>query len=311
MPPPPAKPPGPAPPGTDSPAVRLVPLPPTAPAPTAPATPAAAPPAPGTAPVPAPPHPAAGGPLDAAGQAAARAPAADDLFARHARAYVSNCFARVTILQAGATTASDLGADAVRPGGWDVTVTRIDEDGPVTRATAAGRPDLTETTLGDLRTVPLSPRAYDIVQCALLLERIQNAELVLDRLAAATKPGGLLLLRIRDRDSAAGFLDRRLPEAVRRAIWRRRHPGEPGPHPAVYEQLASARGVQAYVLLRGLVIAERRALGGLAGGLPPGPRGFLAAQNLVARLSRGRLTAAHEEMLYVLRKPESRDARIL
>jgi hypothetical protein len=79
----------------------------------------------------------------------------------------------------------------------------------------------------------------------------------------------------------------------------------------VYEQLASARGVQAYALLRGLVIAERRALGGLAGGLPPGPHGYLAAQKLVARLSRGRLTAEHEEMLYVLRKPESRFARIL
>jgi hypothetical protein len=60
-----------------------------------------------------------------------------------------------------------------------------------------------------------------------------------------------------------------------------------------------------------LVIAERRALGGVAGGLPPGPHGFLAAQKLVAWLSRGRLTVAHEEMLYVLRKPESRFARIL
>jgi hypothetical protein len=94
-------------------------------------------------------------------------------------------------------------------------------------------------------------------------------------------------------------------------IWRKRHPGEPGPHPAVYEQLSSARGVQAYALLRGLVIAERRQLGGLAGGLPPGPHGYLAAQKLVAWLSRGRLTVAHEEMLYVLRKPESRFARIL
>jgi hypothetical protein len=52
-------------------------------------------------------------------------------------------------------------------------------------------------------------------------------------------------------------------------------------------------------------------LGGLAGGLPAGPPGFQAAQNLVARLSFGRLTAAHEELLFVLRKPENRFARIL
>jgi SAM-dependent methyltransferase len=170
---------------------------------------------------------------------------------------------------------------------------------------------MSEAILGDLRTVPLPPRAYDIVQCSLLLGRIENAELVLDRLSAAVKPGGLLLLRIGDRDSAAGFLDRVLPGPFRRAIWRKRQPGEPGPHVAVYERLASARGVQAYVLMHGLVIAERGALGGLAGGLPRGPRGYLTAQKFVARLSRGRLTSAHEDLLYVIRKPEDRFARII
>jgi len=102
-----------------------------------------------------------------------------------------------------------------------------------------------------------------------------------------------------------------LPAPFRRAIWRKRHPGDPGPHVAVYERLASGRGVQAYVLMHGLVIAERGALGGLAGGLPRGPHGYLTAQKLVARLSRGRLTSAHEDLLYVIRKPEDRFARII
>jgi hypothetical protein len=234
------------------------------------------------------------------------------LFARHTRAYSADCNdRRVTILQAGATSASDLGADTLRASGSDVTISLIDEDGPVTRAAVAKHPGLNACTLGDLRIAPLPPRAFDIVQCTSLLERIKHAELVLDRLIGAIKPGGLLLLRLCDRDSAAGFLDRTLPQTARRAIWRKRHPSEPGPYPAVYEHLASARGVQAYALLRGLVIAERAALGGLAGGLPPGPQGFLGAQQVVAWLSRGRLTAAHEEILYVLRKPESRFARVL
>ena len=240
------------------------------------------------------------------------ATAATDLFVRHTRSYSKDCAdRRITILQAGATTAGDLGTDALHASGSNITVSLIDEDEPVTRAAVAQHQRLTNCTLGDLRTVPLSPRAFDIIQCASLLERVRHAELVLDRLIAAIRPGGLLLLRICDGDSAAGFLDRRLPETLRRMIWRKRHPGEPGPYPAVYEHLASVRGVQAYALLRGLVIAERRALGGVAGGLPPGPHGFLAAQKLVAWLSRGRLTVAHEEMLYVLRKPESRFARIL
>ena len=238
--------------------------------------------------------------------------AATDLFTRHTRAYSADCAGRpMTVLQAGATTADDLGTDALRAGGSNITISLIDEDEPITRAAKAKHPSLTGCVLGDLRTLPLPPRGFDIVQCASLLPRIKHAELVLDRLIGAIKPGGLLLVRTSDRDSAAGFLDRRLPEALRRVIWHKRHPGEPGPYPAVYEQLASARGVQAYALLRGLVIAERRALGGLAGGLPPGPYGFLATQKLVAWLSRGKLTVEHEEMLYVLRRPEDRFARIL
>jgi hypothetical protein len=235
------------------------------------------------------------------------------LFTRYAHAYATERFGQqVTVLLAGAVTAAgDLGADELRESGLDVSVEAIDDDQPVTRAACAADPVLGRCRLGDLRTVSLVPRSYDIVQCTLLVERIRHAELVLDRLTGALKPGGLLLLQVRDRDCAAGLLDRVLPGWTRRLIWRKQRPGRPGPHPAVYERLASVRGVQSYALLRGLVIAERQSLGGLAGGLRTAPRGYLAAQKLVARLSRRRLTAAHEELLYVLRKPENRFARIL
>jgi len=257
------------------------------------------------------------GPATTAGRAGTSAPvvprlAGGDLFGRHTRSYAAEQSGeQVTILQAGCTTAEDLGVDALRRAGAQLNVSMIDEDSEVTRAAVACHQDMAEATLGDLRTVPLSPRAYDIVQCSALLDRIEHAELVLDRLSAAVKPGGLLLLRIRDRDSAAGFLDRALPAVARRMIWRKLQPGEPGPHTAVYERLASGRGVQAYVTMHGLVIAERGALGGLAGGLRRGPHGYLTAQKLVARLSRGRLTAAHGDLLYVIRKPEDRFARII
>lgn len=235
-----------------------------------------------------------------------------DLFARYTRDYVAGRDGQqVMILEAGCTTADDdLGVGKLRETGVDIVVSLIDDNQPVTSAALSVDGSLADCVQGDLRTVPLPPRSQDIVLCALLLQRIQNAELVLDRLVAAIRPGGLLLLHFGDRDSAAGFLDRVLPSAARRAVWRRRRPGQPGPYPAVYEHLSSARGVQAYALMRELVIAERRALGGLAGTLT-GPPGFLAAQKLVAWLSRGRLTAAHEELLYVLRKPEDRFARIL
>ena len=50
----------------------------------------------------------------------------------------------------------------------------------------------------------------------------------------------------------------------------------------MYERVASVRGIQSYALMRGLVIAEHQPLGGLADGLRPAPRGYLAAQKLVA-----------------------------
>jgi SAM-dependent methyltransferase len=240
------------------------------------------------------------------------APAWAGLFARYTRDYVTGHDGhQITILQAGCTTADgDLGVGVLREAGADIAVSLIDDDQPVSRAALSADESLAGCVLGDLRTVPLPPRSQDIVLCALLLQRIDHAELVLDRLVAAIKPGGLLLLRFSDRDSSGGFLDRVLPVAARTALWRKRRPGQPGPYPAVYERLSSVRGVQAYALMRELVIAERRALGGLAGGMAE-PRGFLAAQKLAAGLSRGRLTAAHEELLYVLRKPEDRFARIL
>jgi hypothetical protein len=240
------------------------------------------------------------------------APAETGLFARYTRDYVTGHDGhQITILQAGCTTADgDLGVSVLREAGADIAVSLIDDDQPVTRAALAADGSLAGCVRGDLRTVPLPPRSHDIVLCPLLLQRIDNAELVLDRLVAAIRPGGLLLLRFSDRDSSGGFLDRVMPLAARTAVWRKRRPGRPGPYPAVYERLSSVRGVQAYALKRELVIAERHALGGLAGALAE-PRGFLAAQKLVAWLSRGRLTAAHEELLYVLRKPEDRFARIL
>ncbi len=235
------------------------------------------------------------------------------LFSRWALGYAGERFGQpVAVLLAGAVTAAgDLGADGLRAAGADLTVGLVDDDQPVTQAAQGSLPRLARCVLGDLRTVPLPQRSFDIVQATLLLERIEHAELVLDRLVGALKPGGLLCLQVRDRDCAAGFLDRVLPGWTRRMIWRRHRPGRPGPHPAVYERVASARGVQSYALMRGLVIAAQQPLGGLAGGLRPAPRGYLAAQKAVAALSRGRLTAAHEELLYVMRKPENRFARIL
>jgi SAM-dependent methyltransferase len=246
----------------------------------------------------------AAGPIDADGSDA-------PLFTRAVLDYAAHRAGQpLTMLQAGCATAGgDPDMPRLRAAGCQVAVSLVDDDTLSTRAAMAARPELASCVLGDLRTTPLPPRSFDVVHCALLLERISNAELVLDRIVESLKPGGLLLLGTADRDCAAGFLDRRLPGSLRAAIWRRQRPGEPGPYPAVYEYLVSGRGIQSYVLRRGLVIARRQAPD-LQAGLRR-PRGLLLARRLVARLSAGRLTSAHDELRYVIRKPESGFARVL
>jgi SAM-dependent methyltransferase len=234
---------------------------------------------------------------------------APEFFAQPVRDYAYRSPGRpVAVLRAGRVTPlTELGLDKLRQDGFEIAVVTVD--------TEHGRRPLIqtdeETTVGDLRTIPLPPRSFDIVHCSLLLDRIVHVQLVLDRMTAALRPGGLLLLRIRDRDCAAGFLDRQLPGLARRALWHRLYPGRPGPFPAVYEPTGSGRGIAAYMLMRGLVITQRRT----ARTLPRQPERlcrFLAVTRVaIAWLSRGRLTDDHDEMLFVIRKPEDRFARVV
>ena len=215
----------------------------------------------------------------------------------------------ISVLQFGCVTADDdldlAGADARH---YQFAVTRLDEDNAVTRTAVARQPGLGQAILADLRAVPLTPRSVDVVHCCRLLDRISHTDILLTRLVDTLRPGGLLLVRTADRQTAAGFLDRTLPRPLRALAWRRLRPGQPGPYPAVYEPLTSARGLQAFATRHGLVVAGRETTSRLAGQRRPV---IAASRALVSALSRGRLTAAHDELGYVIRKPEDRFARVL
>ena len=270
----------------------------------------------------------------AAASQARRSRGERELFAQPVQDQLYQVLGRpLAVLRAGHQTPDgELGLPRLRDSGYEITVTTVDQDTELTRA-GLTRPGLTRAgltragltradgagpdepagpvILGDLRSVPLPPRSFDVVYCAFLLERIPHAALVLDRFVAALRPGGLLLLRIRDRDCAAAVLDRSAPEPLRRALWARLHPGEPGPFPAIYDPLTSARGIQAYASAHGLVITRRET----ARTLPDTPvrlaAAVRAARTLAGWLTRNQRTDAHDELLYVIRKPEDRFARLV
>lgn len=227
-----------------------------------------------------------------------------EMFAQPVRDRAYRCAGRpVDVLRAGRHTPLDeLGLDRLRDGGFEISVVTVDQ--------AAGG----GVIAGDLRTVPIPARSFDVVHCALLLDRIAHVELVLDRFVAALRPGGLLLLRIRDRDCAVGLLDRMLPRWARRMLWARLFPGRPAPcdpFPAVYEKAASDRGIQVFAQLRGLLIVQRETARTVPGGDGLLARAFSATCRLICRVSRGRLTDAHDEVRYVIRKPEDRFTRVV
>jgi SAM-dependent methyltransferase len=221
------------------------------------------------------------------------------MFAQPVRDCAYRCVGRpVYLLRAGRQAPlAELGLAQLRKSGFEISVVTVDQAGG--------------GVAGDLRTVPMPTRSFDVVYCALLLDRISHVELVLDRFVAALRPGGLLLLRIRDRDCAVGLLDRVLPRWARRMLWARLMPGRPGPAPAIYEKAASDRGIQAYTQLRGLIIVQRETAKTVRGGPDRLARVVWRICRLIGRLSGGRLTDAHDEVLYVIRKPEDRFARVV
>src|SRR3984957_7349070 len=239
---------------------------------------------------------------------------ASRFFAEPMREYVLQCLGRpVSVLQAGCLAPlRELGIAELAQGGFEVSVTAVDGDHPLARQVLLDAHSAYDDVItGDLRTVPIPQRAFDVVYCAALLERVSHVELVLDRLTSALKPGGLLFVRTADRYSATALLDRMLPGPARRGGLARFRPGIPGPFPAVYEKAVSEEGIASYALMRGLVIAARTSeltRPDQPAGLSSSVRFTCAA---IARLSRGRYDDSHDELLYVIRKPLDRFARVV
>jgi SAM-dependent methyltransferase len=224
---------------------------------------------------------------------------ARELFARRITE-LAQSRGRIDIIEAGCGRRWNLALDGV-----DYRLIGIDIDEDALRA----RGDLDECIVADLRTVTMEPSSCDVVYCAFVLEHVEGAQAVLDRLVEALRPGGLLILRFPDRDTVWGFVARttpfRLHVLYRRWIAREKNAGKPGhaPYPTVYDEVVSCAGVTGYAGAKGLEIVDSYKSGFYLDDIGSWRVVVDPIVKLIAALSRGRLTADHSDLDYVLRKP--------
>lgn len=193
--------------------------------------------------------------------------------------------------------------------GVSYRLTGVDLDAHALEARQTLARDLDEAIVGDVRLVSLGSRRFDVVFCAYVLEHVEGAQAALENFARWLKPGGLLILRVPDRDSAFGFVARSTPFWFHVAVWRyvygSREAGKPGhaPYPAHYDPILGSEELQEFCRTRGLAIRRMLAHSGLEG------TGTLrqlsvAFLRVLGALSWGALPARHNNLTFVIEKTQ-------
>jgi SAM-dependent methyltransferase len=218
--------------------------------------------------------------------------------------YFSAWEGKVKILEAGCGEMWNLDLDRM-----DYVLTGIDVSRAAleTRRLRAG--DLDEEILGDLQTIELRAATYDVIYCSYLLEHINGAEEVLQRLFKWLKADGLLVLLIPDRDTVLGLFSRLVPLWGKVLFYKyvRKDPaaGTPGhvPFPTYYDKIVSRRGIHQFCRSNGHTIvleyADRLNSKRLFGA-------FYFVWEALCRLieiaSLKKLSSSHISLIYVIRK---------
>lgn len=186
-------------------------------------------------------------------------------------------------------------------------LTGIDLDPEALRARVETVGDLDDAILGDLRTATLPEASFDVVFCSYVLEHVTDPEVVLRNFQTWLKPGGIMILRVPDRDSVYGFLARMTPHWLHVAVYRyilgSAHAGKPGfaPYPTIYDPLVSYAGIAEYCKRNNLSLREAVGHFRFRSGIRSRLIDFVS--RLVARLSLGRLAGDHANLTFVIEIP--------
>jgi SAM-dependent methyltransferase len=188
------------------------------------------------------------------------------------------------------------------------TLTGNDVDKDVLHLRKAKHNDLDEMIAGDLRSLDLERNRYDVIYNSYVLEHIDGAEGVLEKFSNWLKPGGILILRIPDRNSVRGFVARVTPfwfhMFYEKYIVGFRDAGKTGfgPFRTFYDPIVSRAGIHEFCRKKKFIIKEEYGHGshlhshGIIGFLI-----YLFVRS-ISLLSLGRLAWEHTDLTYVLEK---------
>jgi SAM-dependent methyltransferase len=208
----------------------------------------------------------------------------------------------IQILEAGCGRSWKIPLD-----GLEYRLTGVDLDPEALRARVETVGDLDVAVLGDLRTATLPEASFDVVFCSYVLEHVTDPEAILRNFQTWLKPGGIMILRVPDRDSVYGFLSRMTPHWLHVAVYRyilgKAQAGKPGfaPYPTVYDPVVSYAGVAGYCKRNNLRLREAVGHFRFRSGVRTRLLGFVSW--LVAKLSLGRLAGDHANLTFIIETP--------
>jgi len=184
-------------------------------------------------------------------------------------------------------------------------LTGIDADAEAMALRRKTRSDLTTAIVGDLGTAQLPTSSFDVIYCAYVLEHVQGADRVLVNFLDWLKPGGLMIIRVPDRDAVYGWITRRSPfwlhVLYKRWIGGVKNAGKPGfdPYPVFYDQAISRPGMAGFCRKHRLELCEVRGVSSYLGKSRLAPIAGICC----SWLSLGRLPWRYNNLLYIVRKP--------
>jgi SAM-dependent methyltransferase len=188
-------------------------------------------------------------------------------------------------------------------------LTGVDLDAAALEARKTIGKDLHHALLGDLRTVELEAQSFDVIYSSYVLEHVAGADRVLENFTRWIKPGGIIIIRVPDRDSVQGFTTRWTPFWLHVLYYRyvegQKNAGKPGfaPYPTVYDSVISSRGMHRFAQAHGLELREEVR----HGDYKRGSRLFQLLIGLYARgvtlVSLGRVHSQSSNLTFILEKP--------